>query len=144
MEPVSIDTTKPHAAAGGPEPAADPASDHERIKQEWADEYPEGAELYCAVLSSTDFDPEYGEQYPDGTTLAIRRLAHRPSPGWIRRHAHLSDLERTFALIEQHASQRALDILDSLTEKAWDAFVQAWAVDGGLVDTGKSTRSARR
>jgi hypothetical protein len=67
----------------------------------------------------------------------------RPPPGWIRQHAHLSDLERTFALLERHCSDRALEVLDSLKEKPWNDFVERWGRDGGLIE-GKSNRSSRR
>lgn len=110
---------------------------------EWADDYPEGTELFGATFNADDFDPEYGTEYPDGTTVAIKRCLRKPPPGWIRQHAHLSDLERTFALIERHCSDRALTILDSLAEKPWNDFVEAWGIDGGLIE-GKSNRSARR
>lgn len=110
---------------------------------EWADEYPEGSELFGATFNADDFDPEYGTEYPDGTTVAIKRCIRKPPPGWIRQHAHLSDLERTFALIERHCTDRALWILDSLKEEPWNDFVEAWGKDGGLIE-GKSNRSARR
>lgn len=113
------------------------------IAKEWADEYDEGAELFGATFDADDFDTEYGEEYPDGTTIAVKRCLRKPPPGWIRQHAHLSDLERTFALIEKHCSDRALGILDSLKEKPWNDFVERWGLDGGLIE-GKSRRSARR
>ena len=113
------------------------------IAAEWADEYDEGTELFGATFDADDFDTEYGAEYPDGTTIAVKRCLRKPPPGWIRQHAHLSDLERTFALIEKHCSDRALDILDSLKEKQWNDFVERWGRDGGLIE-GKSLRSARR
>ena len=113
------------------------------IAKEWAEEYDEGAELFGATFDADDFDTEYGEEYPDGTTIAVKRCLRKPPPGWIRQHAHLSDLERTFALIEKHCSTKALDILDSLKEKPWNDFVERWGLDGGLIE-GKSRRSARR
>lgn len=113
------------------------------VAEEWADDYPEGAELFGATFDADDFDTEYGSEYPDGTTVAVKRCLRKPPPGWIRKHAHLSDLERTFALIEQHCSDRALDILDSLKETPWNDFVERWGIDGGLIE-GKSNRSARR
>lgn len=114
------------------------------IAAEWADEYDAGAELFGATFDADDFDTEYGTAHPDGTTIAVKRCLRKPPPGWIRQHAHLSDLERTFALIERHCSQRALDILDSLNESAWNDFVERWGKDGGLIDQGKSPRSVRR
>lgn len=114
------------------------------IAAEWANDYEPGSELFCATFDADDFDPEFAvKDYEDGTTLAVRRCPSKPTPGWIRRHAHLGDLERTFALIEQYASDRALDILDSLTSEKWDEFVEAWGRDSGLVE-GKSRRSSRR
>ncbi|AXH46855.1 tail assembly chaperone [Mycobacterium phage Aminay] len=124
-------------------PVAAPAQS-QTIAEQWADDYDEGAELFCASFDADDFDPEYGvADFGDGTTLAVRRCLRKPPPGWIRQHAHLSDLERTFALIEKHCVPRALEILDSLAEKPWNDFVEAWGRDGGLIE-GKSNRSARR
>ena len=113
------------------------------IAADWTDDYGDGAELFGATFDADDFDLDYGTEYPDGTTVAVKRCLRKPPPGWIRKHAHLSDLERTFALIEQHCSDRALDILDSLKEEPWNDFVERWGIDGGLIE-GKSNRSARR
>ncbi|AJA43689.1 tail assembly chaperone [Mycobacterium phage Findley] len=121
------DVDEPVAAEATPEAG-------KTIAEEWADEYDAGAELFCATFDADDFDPEYGTEYPDGTTVAVRRCLRKPPPGWIRQHAHLSDLERTFALIEKHCSDKALDILDSLSEKPWNGFVEAWGRDGGLIE----------
>lgn len=120
-----------------------PPSVPAEIAAEWADEYDPGDELFGATFDSEDFDTEYGVAYPDGTTVAVKRCLRKPPPGWIRQHAHMSDLERTFALLERHCSDRALDILDSLKEKPWNDFVEKWGRDGGLIE-GKSNRSARR
>jgi hypothetical protein len=113
------------------------------VSDEWADEYEPGTQLFGATFDAEDFDTEYGEAYPDGTTVAVKRCISKPPPGWIRQHAHLSDLERTFALLERHCSDKALDILDSLKEEPWSDFVERWGKDGGLVE-GKSRRSSRR
>ena len=114
------------------------------IADEWADEYDEGTKLFGATFDAGDFDHDYSDSdYGDGTTVAVQRCLRKPPPGWIRKHAHLSDLERTFALIEKHCAPRALDILDALKEKPWNEFVEAWGRDGGLIE-GKSNRSARR
>lgn len=113
------------------------------VAAEWADDYGPGVELFGATFDADDFNTVYGTAYPDGTTIAGRRCTEKPPPGWIRQHAHLSDLERTFALLEEHFCQRALDILDSLNEKPWNEFVERWGRDGGLIE-GKSLRSARR
>jgi hypothetical protein len=113
------------------------------IAAEWADEYEEGDELFVARFDAEDFDTEYGTGHPDGTTVAVKRCLRKPPPGWIRQHAHMSDLERTFALIEKHCSDKALDILDSLKEKPWNDFLERWGLDGGLIE-GKSSRSSRR
>lgn len=114
------------------------------IADEWADDYPPGTELFVAAFDADDFDDVYGEnEYPEGSTLAVMRCSHKPQPGWVRKHAHMSDLERTFALIEMHASERALAILDDLKEGPWNDFIDKWGRDGGLIQ-GKSARSARR
>lgn len=113
------------------------------IAKAWAEEYEDGTELFGATFDSEDFDTEYGSEFPDGTTIAVKRCLRKPPPGWIRQHAHLSDLERTFALIEKHCSDKALNILDSLKEKPWNDFIEQWGRDGGLIE-GKSNRSARR
>jgi hypothetical protein len=120
-----------------------PATVEPDVASEWVDEYPEGTELFGATFNAEDFDTDYGSEYPDGTTIAVQRCLRKPPPGWIRKHAHLSDLERTFALIEKHCSERALEVLDNLQEKPWNDFVEAWGRDGGLIDP-KSNRSARR
>ncbi|ASR85317.1 tail assembly chaperone [Mycobacterium phage Tierra] len=122
----------------------DLAAIRDEILDEWRDEYPEGAELFVGKFDAENFDTEYGvADFPEGSTIAVKRCLRKPPPGWIRQHAHLSDLERTFALIEMHASDRALEILDSLDEKSWNEYVEAWGKDGGLIE-GKSRRSARR
>jgi hypothetical protein len=124
-----------------------PAVEHtapEGVADEWADEYDPGTELFGATFTAEDFDGEYGTVYPDGTTVAVKRCLRKPPPGWIRQHAHMSDLERTFALIEKHCSDRALEILDSLKEGPWEDFVESWGKDGGLIEQGKSPRSVRR
>ena len=113
------------------------------IAEEWAQEYEPGDELFGATFDAEDFDDEYGKSFPDGTTVAVKRCLRKPPPGWIRQHAHLSDLERTFALIERHCSDRALDIIDSLKEEPWNDFVERWGKDGGLIE-GKSRGSSRR
>jgi len=121
-----------------------PATVEPDIAAEWAEEYDEGTELFGATFAADDFDAEYSDvDYPDGSTVAVKRCLQKPPPGWIRKHAHLSDLERTFALIEKHCCDRALEVLDSLKEKPWNDFVEAWGRDGGLIE-GKSNRSARR
>ena len=113
------------------------------VIDEWSDEYDDGTQLFGATFDAEDFDGEYGTEYPAGTTVAVRRCLTKPPPGWIRQHAHLSDLERTFALLERHCSDRAMEILDSLKEDPWSDFVERWGKDGGLIE-GKSRRSARR
>lgn len=121
-----------------------PDAEHEAIVEDWKNEYDEGAQLFVGKFDAEDFDPEYGvAEYPEGATVAVRRCLRKPPPGWIRQHAHLSDMERTFALIEKHSCDRALDILDSLNEEKWNEYVEAWGRDGGLIE-GKSRRSARR
>ncbi|QFG11441.1 tail assembly chaperone [Mycobacterium phage Ekdilam] len=118
-----------------PEAVEAPADEQATIAEEWADEYDEGTELFVGKFDADDFDPEYGvAEFPEGTTIAVKRCLRKPPPGWIRKHAHLSDLERTFALIEKHCSERALEILDSLVEDEWNDFVEAWGKDGGLIE----------
>jgi hypothetical protein len=123
--------------------SATPATVEPSIAAEWADEYEPGDQLFGATFDADDFDTEYGSEFPDGTTVAVRRCLRKPPPGWIRQHAHMSDLERTFALIERHCAPRALEILDSLKESPWSDFVDRWGRDGGLIE-GKSNRSSRR
>ncbi|QFG09212.1 hypothetical protein SEA_GUANICA15_20 [Mycobacterium phage Guanica15] len=113
----------------------DLAAVRDEILADWRDEYDEGTELFVGKFDADDFDPEYGvAEFDEGATIAVKRCLRKPPPGWIRQHAHLSDLERTFALIEMHASDRALEILDSLAEKPWNEFVEAWGKDGGLIE----------
>ncbi|MCV7226058.1 hypothetical protein [Mycolicibacterium komossense] len=121
------------------------ASDPElSIAEEWGGDYPAGTALFCARFDADDFDSEWGEgDFSEGATVAIRRGTGTPPQGWIIRHAHLSDLERTKAIIEKHASADALAILYSLNDKTFDAFTEAWGKDGGMTP-GKSNRSARR
>lgn len=116
----------------------------ESIAEEWGGDYPPGTSLFCAKFDAEDFSPEWGEgDFDEGATVAIRRGTGTPPQGWIIRHAHLSDLERTKAILEKHASADALAILYSLKDSAFDAFVEAWGKDGGMTP-GKSRRSARR
>ncbi|AYR01084.1 hypothetical protein SEA_LEMOND_19 [Mycobacterium phage LeMond] len=111
------------------------ADERASIADEWAEDYPEGTELFVGQFDADQFDPDYGvAEFPEGATIAVKRCLRKPPPGWIRQHAHLSDLERTFALIEMHASERALEILDSLDEKPWNDFVEGWGKDGGLIE----------
>ncbi|QBP30229.1 tail assembly chaperone [Mycobacterium phage Pinnie] len=126
-------------------PADQAESDDElTIVEEWGGDYPKGSALFCAKFDADDFDDDWGEgDFSEGATVAIRRGTGMPPQGWIIRHAHLSDLERTKAILEKHASPDALRILYSLKDAAFDAFVTAWGKDGGL-EPGKSNRSARR
>ncbi|QAY02751.1 hypothetical protein SEA_NIKLAS_20 [Mycobacterium Phage Niklas] len=111
------------------------AAIHDEIVEDWREDYDEGAELFVGKFDAEDFDAEYGvADFPEGATIAVKRCLRKPPPGWIRQHAHLTDLERTFALIEMHASDRALEILDSLGEKPWNEFVERWGKDGGLIE----------
>lgn len=149
-------TFDPHAAEQAPEaPAPEHAGldDAEKapapagelsIAEEWGGDYPPGTSLFCAKFDAEDFDSDWGEgDFEDGATVAIKRGTGVPPQGWIIRHAHLSDLERTKAILEKHASPDALAILYSLKDVAFDAFVEAWGKDGGMTP-GKSNRSARR
>lgn len=114
------------------------------IVEEWGGDYPAGSALFCAKFDADDFDTDWGEgDFEDGATVAILRGSGMPAKGWIIRHAHLTDLERTKAILEKHASLDALAILYSLKDSAFDAFVEAWSKDGGM-GPGKSNRSARR
>ncbi|MFT9765339.1 hypothetical protein ACM0CA_22675 [Mycobacteroides abscessus subsp. abscessus] len=127
-----------HTAAPDIDDAADIAAD-------WADAYPPGSELFVGEFGPEDFETgEYAEgEYPDGATVAVKRCIKKPPPGWIRKHAGMGDLERTFALLELHACPEALDVLDALTADAWNEYVERWGEDGGLV-SGNSRRAARR
>ncbi|ASR84771.1 tail assembly chaperone [Mycobacterium phage Hurricane] len=117
------------------EPVEAPEDEQTSIAAEWAQDYPEGAQLFVGKFDAEEFDDEYGvADFPEGATIAVKRCLRKPPPGWIRQHAHLSDMQRTFALIEMHASERALEILDSLQQKPWDDFVEAWGRDGGLIE----------
>lgn len=126
-------------------PADQSDSDDElTVVEEWGGDYPAGTSLFCAKFDPEDFDDDWGEgDFTEGATVAIKRGTGVPPQGWIIRHAHLSDLERTKAILEKHASPDALAILYSLKDAAFDAFVEAWGKDGGMAP-GKSNRSARR
>lgn len=137
-EHAGFEDTDPTA----PEPDGDdkPLS----IAEEWGGDYPAGTALYCAKFDPEDFNEDWAVgDYEDGATVAIQRGTGVPPQGWIIRHAHLNDLERTKLILEKHASPDALTILYSLNDKAFDAFVEAWGKDGGMTP-GKSKRSARR
>lgn len=140
-EHVGFEGTEPTAPDGdGLDKGDEPLS----IVDEWGGDYPAGTALFCAKFDAEDFDDDWGEgDFSEGATVAIRRGTGVPPQGWIIRHAHLSDLERTKAIIEKHASPDALAILYSLKDTAFDAFVEAWGKDGGMAP-GKSNRSARR
>ncbi|WNM68959.1 tail assembly chaperone [Mycobacterium Phage TribleTrouble] len=112
-----------------------PEDEQTSIAEEWAEDYPEGTQLFVGKFDADQFDDEYGvAEFPEGATIAVKRCLRKPPPGWIRQHSHLSDMQRTFALIELHSSPRALEILDSLQQKPWDDFVEAWGRDGGLIE----------
>ena len=114
------------------------------IAEEWGGDYPSGSALFCASFDADDFDTDWGEgDFSEGATVAIRRGTGVPPQGWIIRHAHLTDLERTKLILEKHASPDARAILYSLKDSVFDAFVEAWGKDGGM-QPGKSRRSARR
>lgn len=113
------------------------------VAAEWGGEYENGAELFITTLSADDFDSEYGDEYDDGTVLALRRCPRKPTPGWLRQHAHLTEMQRTFVLLERYASDKALAIIDSLTEDAFERVFNDWAEASGL-NAGKSRKSARR
>lgn len=136
-----------HAGLDGAETETievDGDGDELSIPEEWGGDYPAGTQLFCAKFDADDFDNDWGEgDFEDGATVAIRRGSGVPPQGWIIRHAHLTDLERTKAILEKHASPDALAILYSLKDTAFDAFVDAWGKDGGMTP-GKSKRSARR
>ena len=113
------------------------------IAAEWAGEYDDGAELFVGSFDADDFDSFYGDaDHPDGATIAVLRCVSKPPPGWIRKHAHLSDSDRAFALIVKHSCDKALAILDDLKDGPWNEFIERWGRDGGLIE-GKSSRSAR-
>jgi hypothetical protein len=139
-EHAGFESTNPTA----PDPIDDEDDEPLSIVDEWGGDYPPGTSLFCAKFDPDDFDEDWGEgDFSDGATVAIKRGTGVPPQGWIIRHAHLSDLERTKAILEKHASPDALAILYSLKDSAFDAFVEAWGKDGGMAP-GKSNRSARR
>lgn len=109
---------------------------------EWVSEYPEDVELFGATFEADDFDSFFGEAHPDGASIAVQRFTRYPSPGWIRRHLQLSEMQRTFVLLEAHASDKALAVIDALTQDAWDEFVGAWIMDGGAITGPKLPKSA--
>lgn len=114
------------------------------IAEEWDGDYTAGTALFCAKFDPEDFNTDWSDgDFSEGATVAIQRGTGVPPQGWIIRHAHLSDLERTKAILEKHASRDALAILYSLNDDVFDAFVEAWGKDGGM-QPGKSNRSARR
>lgn len=124
--------------------AAGSTDENAEIAKDWAEDYPAGSELFCAQFDADDFDDRWTEaDYSDGATVAVRRGSGMPPQGWILRHAHLSDLERTKAILEKHASADALAILYDLKDGPFDDFLEAWGKDGGM-QPGKSNRSARR
>lgn len=136
-----------HAGFEGTEPTApdaDGADEPLSIVDEWAGDYPAGTQLFCAKFDADDFDHDWGEgDYSEGATVAIKRGTGTPSEGWLLRHAHLNDGERTKVILEKHASRDALTILYSLRDSVFESFIEAWGKDGGM-QPGKSNRSARR
>ena len=117
------------------------------IAADWADEYPEGAQLFCAKFEADDFDSFYGDPHPDGETIAIR-VAQRPSAGFFARHRDRTPQQLGFDVIERHMSERAWDIFCDLTDEAQNEFVETWSGDTFKEDSaGKATgsnRSSRR
>lgn len=108
-------------------------------------EYPAGTEIFSAKFDADDFqDPMWldGREYPDGAVISIRR-GQAPPQGWVLRHAHLSDLERTELVFRMHADSAALTVLYDLKDETLEEFIEAWDRDGG-VTPGKSPRSTRR
>lgn len=143
-EHVGFEGTEPTAPdADGLDQGDEPLS----IVDEWAGDYPAGTQLFCAKFDADDFQSGVysvgGADWSEGATVAIRRGEGVPPQGWIIQHAHLSDLERTKAILNLHASVDAQTILYSLKDQVFDAFVEAWGKDGGM-SPGKSNRSARR
>lgn len=141
VEHTGFEGTEPEALdADGIDDGDEPIS----IVDEWAGDYPAGTQLFCAKFDADDFDHSWGEgDYSEGATVAIKRGTGTPSEGWILRHAHLNDGERTKLILEKHASRDALTILYSLRDSVFEAFIEAWGKDGGM-QPGKSNRSARR
>ena len=114
-------------------------SDKPDIASEWADDYPEGAELFCASFDADDFDTFYGDGYPDGTTVAVLAF-RRPPQGWIIANAGLDEITRTRSMLERHCRGEAFTILTSLCDDRLDEFVNTWMG----VDAGKSRASSKR
>ena len=114
------------------------------VVKEWADDYPEGAELFCSRFDSADFaDPRYtvGE-YPDGASVAVLAFA-APPPGWVLRNLHLSEDERSKLLLVQSSSAKALDIILDLDRDPFQDFFNAWTAEVSA-SPGKSPRSSKR
>lgn len=119
------------------------------IADEWADEYPEGAQLFCARFDADDFDSFWGEaEHPDGETIAVR-AAERPSSGFFARNRERSPQQLGFDVIERHMSDRAREIFYDLNDEAQSEFVERWS--GDTFDEGSSAgkvtssnRSSRR
>ena len=141
VEHAGFEGTEPHAPdADGLDEGEEPVS----IVDEWGGDYPVGTQLFCAKFDADDFDASWGEgDYSDGATVAIQRGTGTPTEGWILKHAHLNDGERTKLILEKHASRDAMTILYSLKDQVFEAFIEAWGKDGGM-QPGKSNRSARR
>lgn len=106
-----------HAGFEGTEPTApdadglDAGDEPISIVDEWAGDYPAGTQLFCAKFDADDFDHSWGEgDYSEGATVAIKRGTGTPSEGWILRHAHLNDGERTKLILrEARVARRAHD-----------------------------------
>lgn len=108
-------------------------------------EYPAGTEVFSAKFDADDFQDQRwleGREYPDGAVISIRR-GKTPPQGWVLRHRHLSNLERSDMVFRMHADDAAIGALYDLNDEAFDEFVTAWDEDGG-VTPGKSPRSTPR
>lgn len=130
------------------EPTLDDTTDaSDPVVDEWADEYPEGAQLFCAKFDAEDFDEVYGKPHPDGETIAIR-VAQRPSSGFFARHRDRTPIQLGFDVIERHMCERAWDIFCDLNDDAQNEFVERWSGDTfNQESAGKATgsnRSSRR
>lgn len=119
----------------------------EEIAAEWAEDYPPGAELFCAAFGADDFDQFWGAtKHPDGETIAVQ-IATRPSSGFFARHRDKTPMQLGFDVIEHHMSERAWALFCDLNDEAQDEFVKEWIGDTFDEPAGKATgfnRSSRR
>lgn len=135
---------------GTTEPTLDEATETDApasIDDEWADEYPEDAQLFCAKFDAEDFDDFYGRPHPNGETIAVR-FAKPPTSGFFARNRDRTPVQLGFDVIQQHMCERAWNIFCDLNDDAQNEFVEKWSGDTfNQESAGKATgsnRSSRR